>query len=413
MKIHLHFLKLTCHKSEELIELADGVTFIHGTLSLGKSTVARLFDFCLGGDLEQTTAIQREFIGAQLSLTIGEHYVLIERNRGENQLQVTWTDATGETKSVLVRAKGDGPPVYGEDVVNMSDLMFRLLGLPIIRVRKRTGDETSPMIRLSFRDVFKFCYLEQEELDSSFFRLNTPILAEKSKDALNFFVGHYSETLSVLETQLDQLRAEQRSKREAAERIRAFLGRFGFASEGQIQEELDGVQASMERLEEWLASERTAYLSETHFVDEQRDRLRTMSDQLQTEKTVVEDLDHRLQDQRELQNELISMKFRTARADRARTVLEGVAFEHCPHCGQSVMTRRVGPENACYLCLQPVDTRFKKEVTAPSIRSDLDARLPISRLRCADTKRRGGAKPNASRNLPPPRHASTGKSPRC
>ena len=128
MKIHLRFLKLTCHKSEELIEFADGVTFIHGTLSLGKSTVARLVDFCLGGNLEQTTAIQREFVGAQLSITIGEHYVLIERNRGENQLQVTWTDATGETMSVLVRAKGDGPPVYGEDVVNMSDLIFDCSG---------------------------------------------------------------------------------------------------------------------------------------------------------------------------------------------------------------------------------------------------------------------------------------------
>jgi hypothetical protein len=216
MKLHLHFLKLICGRSEELLEFAANVTFIHGTLSLGKSTVARLVDFCLGGELEQTTAIQREFIGAQLSLTIGDRDVLVERNRGENQLQVTWKEATGEAISVLVRAKGDGPPVYGDDVVNMSDLIFRLLGLPIIRVRKRTGDENSPMIPLSFLDIFKFCYLEQEELDSSFFRLNTPILAEKSKDALNFFTGYYSDILSALETQLDQLRIGSTASRQFA-----------------------------------------------------------------------------------------------------------------------------------------------------------------------------------------------------
>jgi hypothetical protein len=216
MKLHLHFLKLICGRNEELLKFAANVTFIHGTLSLGKSTVARLVDFCLGGELEQTTAIQREFIGAQLSLTIGDRDVLVERNRGENQLQVTWKEATGEAISVLVRAKGDGPPVYGDDVVNMSDLIFRLLGLPIIRVRKRTGDENSPMIPLSFRDIFKFCYLEQEELDSSFFRLNTPILAEKSKDALNFFTGYYSDILSALETQLDQLRIGSTASRQFA-----------------------------------------------------------------------------------------------------------------------------------------------------------------------------------------------------
>jgi hypothetical protein len=354
MNLHLHSLKLLCRQSEELIEFAEDVTFIHGTLSLGKSTIARIVDFCLGGDLEQTTAIRRELVGAQLSLRIGEHDVLIERNRGENQLRVTWADADREPVILLVRAKGDGPPVYGEEIANMSDLLFHLFGYPIIRVRKRTGDEDSPMVRLSFRDLFKFCYLEQEELDSSFFCLSAPILAEKSKDALNFFVGYYSETLSMLETQFEQLRGEQRAKREAADRITEFLARFGFASEDQIKVELEAVRLSAREYEEWLASDRRAYASETHFVDDLRDRLRAMSDRLQAEKEVVGDLDRHIRDQRELRAELISMKFKTARSDRAKTVLEGSGFEHCPNCGQPVSEHRPRAEDTCYLCLQPL-----------------------------------------------------------
>lgn len=141
-----------------------------------------------------------------------------------------------------VRAKGDGPVVFGTDVVNLSDLLFRLFGYPIIRVRNRTGDDESPMVRLSFRDLFKFCYLEQEELDSSFFRLNTPVLAEKSKDSLNFFTGYYSEVLSTLQTAYDQTRSDQRAKRDAAERIREFLREFDFASAGQISAELEKIR---------------------------------------------------------------------------------------------------------------------------------------------------------------------------
>jgi hypothetical protein len=375
MKLHLHTLKLTCRNSEELVEFAKNVTFIHGTLSLGKSTVARLVDFCLGGDLELTTAIQRELIGVQLSIAIGEREALIERNRGENQLRVTWTDPGHDAISLLVRARGDGPPVFGEDIVNMSDLIFHLLGYPIIRVRKRSDDEESSMIRLSFRDLFKFCYLEQEELDSSFFRFNAPILAEKSKDALNFFTGYYSEALSTLQTEFDQLRSEQRAKREAADRIREFLSRFGFASEHQIHVELETVQSAARGFEEWLASDRLTYVSETHFVDEQRDRLRAMSDQLQTEKEVIEDLDRQIEEQRELNAELISMKFKTARADRARTVLEGSTFDHCPNCGQPLSVRRPRPEGACYVYLQPIGARSDQEPTAATIRNDLDARI--------------------------------------
>src|SRR6266550_653860 len=63
---------------------------------------------------------------------------------------------------------------------------------------------------------------------------------------------------------------------------------------------------------------KTAYLSQTHFVDEQRDRLRDFSDRLQSEKEVLSDIDQHIEQQRELRAELISMKFKTARAHRAK-----------------------------------------------------------------------------------------------
>lgn len=373
MKIRLETLKLLCRQSEEVLTFSRNITFIHGTLSLGKSTVVRLVDFCLGGDLELTTAIQREFLAAALTLKVGELEVLIERSKGEGYLRVSWIDPEQGPTSLQIRAKGDGPVVFGTDVVNLSDLLFRLLGYPIIRVRKRTGDEESPMVRLSFRDLFKFCYLEQEELDSSFFRLNTPVLAEKSKDSLNFFTGYYSEVLSSLQTQFDQTRSDQRAKREAAERIREFLREFDFASVGQIGAELEKVRARTEELRRFLSNDTTAYLSETHFVDEQRVRLREMSDTLESEREALADLEFRLNEQRELRSELLSMKFKVARADRARAVLTGSAFENCPQCGQPVSTHRSTGDD-CYLCLQPV-LPDENAITPASITSDLDARL--------------------------------------
>jgi RNA polymerase-binding transcription factor DksA len=374
MKLRFHSLKLLCNKSEEMLHFAENVTFIHGTLSLGKSSVARIIDFCLGGDLEQTTAIQREFIAAQLDLTIGGFKVLLERNRGENQITASWVTHAGEPTSVLVRAKGDGPPSYDEDVANVSDLVLRLLGYSIIRVHKRTADEQSPMVRLSFRDLLKFCYLEQEELDSSFFRLNAPVLAEKSKDALNFFTGYHSERLSSLQTEFDRLRTDQRAKREAADKIKAFLARFGFASESDIQAELDTVSAEARELEEWLQLEQTTYMSKTHFVDEQRDRLRKMSNELESDKAILDDLNSRVSDQKELLAELVSMKFKTARADTARTVLANSDFQNCPNCGRPISQHRSQADEQCYLCLQTGGDRAG-DLSAVSVRNDLDARI--------------------------------------
>lgn len=373
MKIRLHTLKLLCRQSEEVLTFSPNVTFIHGTLSLGKSTVVRLIDFCLGGDLELTTAVQREFLAAAMTLEINDNEVLIERSKGEGFVRVSWIDPGEGPISLQIRAKGDGPVVFGADVVNLSDLLFRLLGYPIIRVRKRTGDEESPMIRLSFRDLFKFCYLEQEELDSSFFRLNTPVLAEKSKDSLNFFTGYYSEVLSTLQTEYDQTRSDQRAKRDAADRIREFLREFDFASADQINAELEKVRARSDELRRYLSSDTASYLRDTHFVDEQRVRLRQLSDMLERERETLDDLEFRLKEQKELRSELLSMKFKVARADRARSVLANSAFENCPQCGQPLSAHRSHGDD-CYLCLQPLHPD-ENAITPASINSDLDARL--------------------------------------
>ena len=92
MKIRLQTLKLLCRQSEEVLTFSRNITFIHGTLSLGKSTVVRLIDFCLGGNLELTTAVQLELLAAALTLKVRDLDVLIERSKGEGFVRVSWMD---------------------------------------------------------------------------------------------------------------------------------------------------------------------------------------------------------------------------------------------------------------------------------------------------------------------------------
>jgi hypothetical protein len=274
MKIRLASLKLICRQSEELIDFSSQVSFFHGRLSAGKSTIARMIDFCFGGELEQTTAIQLEFLSAQLSLVIGTSEVLIERNRNENQLQVSWQVPGEEPHAVLVSARRDGPAAVDNSIRNLSDLVLHLLGIPVIKVRTRTEDPDSPVARLSLRDMLKFCYLPQEELDSAFFYLGTPIRKEKSKDVLNYVLGFFSERLSALQIEYDNVATEQRTKELAAKRIREFLAQFKFGSEADIDLELADISQEVGVLEGGLSGDRSFFLSETHFADERRADLR-------------------------------------------------------------------------------------------------------------------------------------------
>lgn len=374
MKIKFQTLKLNCRKSEEIVDLSAQISFFHGRLSAGKSTIARLIDFCLGASLETTTAIQQEMVSAQLTLTIGSNDVLIERNKGENFLQVSWAAHGESPNSVLVAAKGDGAPVIQDNVRNLSDLIFYLLDIPIIKVRKRTDDAESSLIRLSFRDINVFCYLPQEDLDSSFFLLQVPIRREKSKDVLNYVLGFFSDRLNELGIEYDQVASEQRTKEMSARRITEFLAQFEFGSEADIDSELASISNQISEIDKVLNAGRAEFLSDTHFADEKRQSLIALSNTLAEAQEALTDVVRRLDEQKELKAELITMKFKTARADSARNVLAGARFAACPNCGQPISSHRRQHELDCYLCLQPPKA-LDPELTVDIVRTDLDARI--------------------------------------
>lgn len=374
MKIKFKTLKLNCRKSEEIVDLSAQISFFHGRLSAGKSTIARLIDFCLGASLETTTAIQQEMISAQLTLTIGANDVLIERNKGENFLQVSWVTPNESPNSVLVAAKGDGAPVIQDNIRNLSDLIFYLLDTPIIKVRKRTDDADSSLIRLSFRDINVFCYLPQEDLDSSFFLLQVPIRREKSKDVLNYVLGFFSDRLNELGIEYDKVASEQRTKEMSARRITEFLAQFEFGSEADIDLELASISNQISEIDKLLNTGRTEFLADTHFADEKRQSLIALSNRLAESQDALSDVMRRLDEQKELKAELITMKFKTARADSARNVLAGARFAACPNCGQPISSHRRQHDLDCYLCLQPPKP-LDPDLTVDIVRSDLDARI--------------------------------------
>jgi hypothetical protein len=324
-----------CKKSIETIDLAERVSFFHGEMSSGKSTIPALIDFCFGGRFPRTPALSSELLSIQLRLSMGSNDVLIERIPTEaNYIQVSWetSDARRFQCAAPLRATGNALPIHGENIFVFSDLMLALLDINVIKVRKRSYDPDSAFVRLSFRDVLEFVYLDQDHLDSDFFLLDQPIRREKSQDAIRYFVGYMSDRLNELQNELQEIRQQQRAKKEAVSQIQAFLARFDFGSEDKITAELD---------------------------DE-----------------AIEDLKSRIREQESLESELISLKFKAARTAVAHVVLDNVEFQLCPVCGSGLAHDHHIAHDHCYLCKTPnTGERLDQSTAVDVIRQDLDARI--------------------------------------
>ena len=350
MKIRLDRLIVRTRRTTEQVQFSPLVTFLHGPVSTGKSTTARLVDYCLGGKLERTPAIQQEFVSAELIVKLGENDCTLERSAEDTlNIRVTWAGSNGNIGSVNAPLNAEDKPLVNAEVYSFSDLIFFLCGITPIKVRKRSRDPESPLIRLSIRDVWRYCNLDQTHLDSSFFRLEDPFRGRKSQDAMRFFTGLHSERLSELERQLLFTRDEQRAKREAVKQIRTFMAKFDLGSETDLEKKYLLVEkeltiAKKNRTE--LQSKRNEQL---HPTDTLREELRKLSVQIDELINAISDNKHSIGELISLRAELITSKAKAKRIERSRDILQNVIYDRCPECGIN-LDKRAHDEKQCRLC---------------------------------------------------------------
>jgi predicted nucleic acid-binding Zn-ribbon protein len=352
VKIRIHKLILFTKQKAEIVEFTADVTFIHGPVSSGKSTTARLVDYCLGGGLERTPALRSEFVAVQLAGSIGEFNVNLERSAEEGSpIRVTWDDGKGNTGSVNAPLDPGTSPLVDAEVFNISDLLFYFAGVRPVKVRKSKSDPDAPLVRLSFRDVMWYCFLQQDELDSSFFQMHHPFKANKSRDVMRFITGLYSERMNDLESRLAERVLSQRVKRDSVVQIRTFMKQFELASESDFLSRREAVQTELTKAKADRDTLDAQHKSRTHALVPLRNELRKLSKSASAIEGSLEDIRTRITQQTALRSELITSKMKAARAKRAEDALSGVEFVSCPRCCLQ-LEKESGSQDTCLLCKQ-------------------------------------------------------------
>jgi hypothetical protein len=146
-------------------------------------------------------------------LEIGDHVVLINRDKGTNQVHVQWNNRINNEKinvlAPIYSDKDTKPIIPGTEITRLSDLLFYLGGYSPPLVRKSKQRDSTDLIRLSFRDLMWYCYLDQDGIDSSFFHLEREahnFKRLKSRDVMRLILGYHQENVAQLESELFEIR---------------------------------------------------------------------------------------------------------------------------------------------------------------------------------------------------------------
>ena len=369
-------LKVVFKECPVFIQFSPEISIIHGEMSTGKSSIARLIYYCFGGDLVYTPALESEFLSATVEAQIGEYEVILERERRTTSVDVAFRKDGCEGTSIHVPINGSEIPIFNEDIFDLRDLLFYFLGVKQIKVH-RTMNKESKMVRLGFLDLFTYCYIPQDRIDKSFFKLDNenPFMKNKSIAAIRFIIGHYNDKLSDLELEYSEISNEIMGKSEAVIQLRNFLKEFDYNDEKEISNRIAQLESSKKDTKEQIGNIRSGFQEDTHFVDELRNELRSITGSIDQEEQTLKDINLRTEENESLKAELISTKFKIAKSEASQSLLTGVKFEICPACG-AALNNEGDPACSCYLCRSELS---EKSISTPEkndiAKSDLSSRI--------------------------------------
>lgn len=348
-------------------------------MGAGKSTILRLIDYCLGSELNETPALQSEFMAAELKLTIEKFAVVLERRKTENTILAAFTDG-GVTNSYKLPTKGNETlyKLFDKDIANISDLIFVLANKTPPKVTRSKLNEDSEIVRLSFRDIMWFCYLDQENIDSSFFYLgkeDNTFRQLKSKDVLMYILDYNQQVVSQLRNDLAYAMQEQQSLKKSSMILKEYFKENNIEDQKEIVKEKEYYEEKIYQLDISISELNQQIVKEKeHPLDSLKVSARQLSENIDRYRKGIENYDYRINEQEKLKNEFITSQIKSDRFHKANLFFRDIEFKKCPQCGLKVTSKPLDNEQ-CYLCKQPQDRMIQH-----SYDIDQDLKLRIKEL---------------------------------
>lgn len=374
MRINLQQLVLQFKQASEKIKFTD-FSYFYGRMGAGKTSIAKLIDYCLGGDLDFSPALQLEFVSAKLYLNVNDAELTLERVRESNQIVASWKRKDA-FEVVIPARKANGEVIPNSGVENLSDLIFYLSGIQPPKVRRSKTQEDSDLERLSIRDLLWYCYLDQDSMDSSFFNLEAEAAfykRNKSKDVLRYIVGFHQERVAELETELQATRENRLSLQSGAESLNRALEGEGIGTQIEIAGLVQELESELVEVNREIAQLRKkAHENIPHYIDTLRQNARALVNELLSISDAISSVEETIKDDERHIHELQMLKAKFRRASSARSILAGVEFVICPRCSQQLPAHNTGE---CLVCGQDEPDETKDNINLNVIDADTQSRI--------------------------------------
>jgi hypothetical protein len=336
-------LEVRTDTGEQTYEFKTGVNAVTGPVGSGKSSMLEVLKYALGGSAKLMPAIRDNVKFVKVKFRAGDEHWQFTRDLRSNVVSVVDL----KTQESL----GEWARTDRQNMRKIGPSLLEALGLPsdwrIPKSRRKPTDETVPV---SFWDVHKYLYLDQNRIDTSVIGHDDSNLNNKRIAVFELIYGLANARTVELLTERGRRRAEAVALRKNATAIAGFMQDMGDPAPAELAARKTGLQKELERSQDALDQARSA----AHGGLVSADVLNALS----IERARLDDLVGQREallasvaEASSVRAQLTLEEERIKRSAAASSSLSGLEFVQCPRCLQGLPHGRFD-EGHCHLCGQ-------------------------------------------------------------
>ena len=223
-----------------------------------------------------------------------------------------------------------------------SDFLLGSLDLPNVKLKESPKKDDSKLVRLSFRDIFKYCYVDQDKLGSKeFLKSDNYALQTKNREVFKYIFNVLDSNLSNLEGLLSAKTSEKKTIEKKYEIVAEFLRESEFDVIQTLDENVEKIDNKIRDIKKEIniLNKKTVTDNEIFSI---------VKDELNNIYLKMKDLFHKSQDKKlkvekftRLKNDYINDINKFKASITARNIIGKISIEKeiCPVCDNELDVR--------------------------------------------------------------------------
>ncbi len=245
-------LVLIGHRKNYTTKFNPGVNIIYGDADTGKTSIIELIDYIFGyKKFSYYNEIERSVKHAEMEVELNGASFVIKRDIFESKTPV-------EVYRCSYEELDDHYPEFystsrNSTLNNYSDFLLRELNLPNIDVKQSPSKDVSKMVSLSFRDIMKYCHINQDDVGSkNFLDLNNPVVRIKNKETFKYIYNLLDLQKTLLHAEIATASTERKSLESKLEMIAEFLRETEISAANDLNDQYDSIEEQEDSLNHQL-----------------------------------------------------------------------------------------------------------------------------------------------------------------